>query len=217
MKYAVFHFLMRLKQPFSQAARKHRMQVFIDRMGIRGGERIIDLGGTPTFWLDCPKPLDITVLNLPGFNPETPPATHHSITLVVGDACNVQLDGDPSFDIAFSNSVIEHVGDEDNQARMAREIRRLAPAYWVQTPSIWFPVEAHNNMPFWWFYPEPVKSYFIRRWRKKLPAWTEMVETTTVLMRRHFQALFPDGRLWTERKFGFPKSYVMFRPPEERD
>ncbi|WP_397541872.1 methyltransferase domain-containing protein [Roseovarius salis] len=217
MRYAIFHALMRLKRPFSSAARKRRMRQFIDRMGITGGERIIDLGGAPGFWDDCPLALDITIVNLPGFNPETAPPSHHALHLRVGDACNVDFAGDMSFDIAFSNSVIEHVGDATKQAEMAREVRRLAPAYWVQTPSIWFPVEAHNHMPFWWFYPAPLKRVFIRRWRAKLPAWTEMVETTTVLLRSQLQRLFPDGTIWTERKFGLPKSYVVYKRGERAE
>lgn len=216
MKYAIFHTLMRMKQPFSQRARQRRMQVFLDRMNIKGGERIIDLGGAPGFWDDCPVALDITIVNLPGFNPDTAPPSHHKLTLLLGDACNVDFAADQSFDIAFSNSVIEHVGDETKQAAMANEARRLAPAYWVQTPSIWFPIEAHCNMPFWWFYPRPVKDSFIRRWRKKLPAWTEMVETTTVLLKGHMQNLFPDGQTWTEWKLGFPKSYVLYKAPKPR-
>ncbi|MEI4196117.1 class I SAM-dependent methyltransferase [Roseovarius sp. E0-M6] len=213
MKYAIFHFLLRLKQPFSQAARKRRMQVFLDRMEIRGGERVIDLGGAPGFWDDCPLPLDVTIVNLPGFNPEEAPPSRHELHLRIGDACNVDFAEDGSYDIAFSNSVIEHVGDKDKQREMAEEARRLAPAYWVQTPSIWFPIETHNHMPFWWFYPQSLKRYFIRRWKAKLPDWTEMIETTTVLRIGHLRDLFPDAEVWTERKFGFPKSYVLYRKP----
>ena len=99
------------------------------------------------------------------------------------DACNLTFVEDNAFDIAFSNSVIEHVGPPGNQEAFAREAHRVASRYWIQTPSIWFPIEAHNHMPFWWAYPEPVKRYFIDRWRKKLAAWTEMIEGTTVIRR----------------------------------
>ena len=118
------------------------------------------------------------------------------------------------FDIAVSNSVIEHVGDKTKQAEMAHEIQRLAPAYWVQTPSIWFPIEAHTMVPLWWFYPPALKKSLIKRWREKLPHWTEMVETTTVLLRGYFSKLFPDATVWTERKFLFPKSYVAYKAPK---
>lgn len=211
MRYALFHFLLRLKTPFSQAARRQRMVEFIERMQISGGERIIDLGGTPEFWADCPVALEIVVVNLPGEQPPGPNLSHHRFTLIAGDACNVDFAADNSFDIAFSNSVIEHVGDGGRRRAMAREVQRLAPAYWVQTPSVWFPIEAHTMMPFWWFYPRWLKGMLIRRWRQKLPAWCEMVETTTVLPRSELAGLFPGAAIWAEWKMGFVKSYTAYR------
>lgn len=203
MKYAIFHLLLRLKRPFFQAARNRRMQIFLDRMAIRGGERVTDPGGAPGFWDICPVPLDITIVNLPGVNPPEVPPSHHRLHLRVGDACNVEFAGDTSFDIAVSNGVIEHVGDEARQREMAQEARRPAPACWVQTPSIWFPIEALRG----YF------GYFIRCWRATLPAWTEMIETTTVLPAGHLRRRFPDGEVWTERKFGLPESCVLYRRP----
>jgi len=51
-----------------------------------------------------------------------------------------------SFDAVYSNSTIEHVGDESRQALFAAAVRRLAPAYWVQTPSSHFPIEIHTGV-----------------------------------------------------------------------
>jgi len=157
-----------------------------------------------------PVPLQLVMVNLPGTQGPVPPS-HHEITLVEGDACDLPQFADGAFDIAFSNSVIEHVGGPEKRAALAREARRLAPRYWVQTPSIWFPVEAHTYLPFWWFYPPALKRAFIARWRRRLPAWCEMIEGTTVLRRQEMQALFPDATLWTERVMGLPKSYVARR------
>lgn len=211
MKYWVYKTTQAIKRPFATMMRGRRMARFLAEMEIRGGERIIDLGGTIDFWLGVAQPLDITVLNLPGSTDPVVPLSHHTIRFVHGDACNAVEYGDMSFDIAFSNSVIEHVGDAGQRAAMAGEARRLAPRYWVQTPSIWFPMEAHTHMPFWWFYPPAVKRFFIRGWRQKLPAWCEMIETTTVLPRREMVALFPEARIWTERFAGFAKSYIAMR------
>jgi len=211
LKYAVFHTAVKLKAPFSRRQRQKRMQLFIDRMGLRGGERIIDLGGLAAFWNDCPLPLEITIVNLPGSGLRENPDPRHKVSYVEGDACNLDFVADDSFDIAFSNSVIEHVGPVGNQEAFAREARRVAPRYWVQTPSIWFPIEAHNHMPFWWFYPEPLKRRMIARWKRKLPAWTEMIEGTTVILHDELERMFPDGTILTERYAGFPKSYIVYR------
>ncbi len=107
--------------------------------------------------------------------------------------------------------MIEHAGDAHRRAAFAADARRLAPRYLVQTPAIWFPVEAPSHMPFWWFWPEAARAAMIRRWRVTLPAWCKMVEGTTVLRRAELQGLFPDGRLWTERAAGITKGYVVWR------
>jgi hypothetical protein len=112
--------------------------------------------------------------------------------------------------VVFSNSVIEHVGPEIRQQSFAREVRRLGRAYWVQTPSKWFPVEAHCGMPLWWFYPEFVRRAIIRRWQEKLPGWTKMIAGTRVLSLRQMRRLFPEATIHVEYSFGLPKSYVAY-------
>jgi hypothetical protein len=169
---------------------------------------IIDLGGTPAIWASVSPHLDLTILNLPGGIQRA--SSHHKIRYVEGDACQVQEFQERTFDSVFSNSVIEHVGPAHKQAAFAAEARRLGKSYWVQTPSKWFPVEAHCGMPFWWFYPAQLRRYFIQRWRKKLPAWTHMVEETTVLDKTTMQQLFPEATILTEKSLGIPKSYIAY-------
>jgi len=67
---------------------------------------------------------------------------------------------DGSFDIVFSNSVIEHVGDAASQRRFALEVARVGRSYWVQTPNRWFPIEQHLLTPFLHWMP--------RRWQRAL-------------------------------------------------
>ena len=211
MKYARIGAFYRLLGPFSKNARKARMARLVEIFQFKPGARVLDLGGQPDIWRFVSSPLDITILNLPGIAASAPDDTVHSFTLVEGDACNVEAYGDKSFDFVFSNSVIEHVGDAQKQASFAREVRRLADRYWVQTPSIWFPLEAHTGVPFWFFLPERVRAAVIRRWEKKLPAWTDMVKGTRVLSRRNMTAFFSDATVVTEWKFLFPKSYIAYK------
>lgn len=216
MRDAAWRWVLARKDAFSNRSREKRMKVFLDLMGIEGGERVIDLGGSPLFWASCPHPLKLTIVNLPGrIKPASLEAmtknTIHEITFIEGDACNVDMFGDDAFDIAVSNSVIEHVGDAGKQAELAAEARRLAPSYWVQTPAIWFPIEAHTYMPFWWFWPTWMREMALRRWRRMVPVWSRMIETTTVIPLRDLRAMFPDGRLHVERRLGFTKSYALYR------
>ncbi len=52
---------------------------------------------------------------------------------------------DKSFDIVFSNSVIEHVGSQQDQMRFAEEVARVGTSYWIQTPNKFFPIELHSG------------------------------------------------------------------------
>ncbi len=190
--------------------RARRMASFVSLMNLTENAEILDLGGQPKIWSSVPLKLNITILNLPGIANEHF-ASHHNIRYVVGDACNVAAYADRKFDIVFSNSVIEHVGDAERQAQFAHEVRRLGRGYWVQTPSKYFPIEAHTGMPFWWFYSERLRQYLVSRWRLKLPAWTEMIEATRVLKKEQLRKLFPQASIKTERLLGISKSYIAYR------
>jgi SAM-dependent methyltransferase len=207
----------RLLPHFSAVARRRRMQGLMRMLEIRPGTRVLDLGGSPAIWDNLPVPLDITILNLPGavpsFQLDDARTSIHTFYYVEGDACNVRQFADCSFDLVFSNSVIEHVGPPEKQEAFAREVLRLGKSYFVQTPSAWFPIEAHTGMPFYWFYPEQLRAWLLRRSQKKLPSWwTEYVAGTRVLSRGRMAELFPDARLHTEFFFGLPKSIVAYSP-----
>ena len=199
--------------------RRRRMDGLMRMLEIKPGTRVLDLGGSPSIWENVPVPLDITILNLPGGIPSfeldsfDARRSIHAFHHVEGDACNVHQFPDRSFDLAFSNSVIEHVGPQEKQEAFAREVVRLGKAYWVQTPSVWFPIEAHTGMPFYWFYPEQLRAWLLRRSQQKLPTWwTEYVAETRVLSRRRMTELFPNARVQVEFFFGLPKSYVAYSP-----
>ncbi|MCC5869128.1 MAG: class I SAM-dependent methyltransferase [Gammaproteobacteria bacterium] len=155
-------------------------------------------------------PLDITVLNLANVI-DFDEVSQHTFRYIEGDACELADLSGKDFDIVYSNSVIEHVGDVTRQKAFAAAVLSLNTDYWIQTPSKWFPVEAHCGMPFWWFYPDRFRQHFLSRWKEKLPAWTEMVEGTRVIEKQFFQELFPDGEVYVERLAGLPKSYIAWR------
>jgi hypothetical protein len=205
-----------LVERVSRWARRRRMQEMTRRLPIRRGASVLDLGGQASIWRDAPGPLRITVLNLPGTE-LTPEAGEHCFSYVEGDACDVSGMRDQSYDIVFSNSVIEHVGAEDRQDAFAHEVRRLGKAYWVQTPARWFPIEAHTGMPFWWFYPDAMRERIVSRWHATLPEWADSVSETRLLTRERMQALFPEAQIFVESVLGIPKSYVAWCPAPEPD
>lgn len=187
------------------------MALFIKLMKLHPGMKILDLGGYPDFWNDVDLPLDITCLNLPGSGiTERNYKSHHHITCIEGDACSMPYLKPGDFDVIFSNSVIEHVGNEQKRSDFASEVLRLSDKYWIQTPSKYFPIEAHCGMPFWWFYPTSFRSFILKRWKKKLPAWTEMVANTSIVNRSELKKIFPNCQIQNELFFIIPKSLIAF-------
>jgi hypothetical protein len=142
------------------------------------------------------------------------PANDACFSFVAADGCDMrERFADRSFHIVHSNSVIEHVGDWRRMTAFAREVRRLAPAYFVQTPNFWFPVEPHFMTPVFHWLPEAVRVALVRRFalghRNRQPeigSAVEEVESVHLLNRKMFSFLFPDGRLVIERMLGLPKS-----------
>ncbi|MBW4573311.1 MAG: class I SAM-dependent methyltransferase [Tolypothrix carrinoi HA7290-LM1] len=196
---------------FGKSWRTERMKQFLDLVKPPKKARIIDLGGFPNMWKWFDHDFDITLVNLPGSYTTT--GKIGDFTFVEGDATNLSNTfADKSFDIVFSNSVIEHVGNEEKQAAFAAEVRRLGQGYWVQTPSDRWPLEPHSGVLFYWNLPQSVRESLHRSWEKKLPVWTEMVKGTTVISRKQMTELFPDSSLYIERKLLLEKSYAVYRP-----
>jgi hypothetical protein len=123
--------------------RRRRMQRFVREFSIGRETRVLDVGGTPDDWQMVPVPPRLVLLNMPRARADLAGAAHW----VAGDGCSLPF-RDRSFDVVFSNSVIEHVGDAACQQRFANEVARVGHAYWVQTPNRWFPVEQHLLTPF---------------------------------------------------------------------
>ena len=183
--------------------------MFISLMKPEEGMRILDIGGQPQIWDFIDIPLNITCLNLPGIAQKNH-KSHHNIKFVEGDGCNMPQYNMGDFDMLFSNSVIEHVGPESNRALFASEVKRICTTYWIQTPYKYYPFEAHCGMPFWWFYSEKMRQKFINKWKKEVPAWAEMVETTTVVTVPELKKHFPNSNVIKEW-FIFPKSVIVYR------
>jgi len=61
---------------------------------------------------------------------------------------------DQSFDVCWSNAVLEHVGDEQQQIQFLKEIRRVAKRGFITTPNRFFPIEVHTQTPLLHYLPK---------------------------------------------------------------
>ncbi len=194
--------------------RERRFKRFCELIGVPPRAKIIDLGGTQYNWELVENDYHITIVNLPGINQKKNDT--EKFHFVVGDATDLSdLFPDKAFDIVFSNSVIEHVGDDTKVERFANEIKRLGKAYWVQTPSKKFPIEPHTGFPFFWYMPISMRKRMLNRWEKKLPAWTKMIRGTRLITEEQMRSLFPDATIYYEKKLGIEKSYSFYKRYEE--
>src|SRR3954471_2511050 len=84
--------------------RERRMAAFVDRFHPNRETTILDVGGTDSIWQSAPVLPRVTLVNL------QPPARElDAFTYVTTDATTLPFE-DRSFDVCFSNSVIEHLG-----------------------------------------------------------------------------------------------------------
>lgn len=78
----------------------------------------------------------------------------------------VQYDGtrfpfqDGEFDVCWSNAVLEHVGNEDDQILFLQEIARTSKSAFITTPNRYFPIETHTRLPFVHFFPKKICDFF---------------------------------------------------------
>ena len=109
------------------------------------------------------------------------------ITYVQGDACALPF-GDDSFDVVFSNAVIEHVGDRERQRRFVEEALRVGRRVFVTTPNRMFPIEVHTRLPLVHWLPE---RYAHRAYDLAGKGWAK---ENLLLGPRDLRTLFP-GRV----------------------
>ena len=186
--------------------------------------RLIDIGATAAFWqvhgrLDRFEGVQVTVVNLMDQT-----SSSSRVVCVKGDATDLSQFSDQSFEVAFSNSVIEHVGGWAQQEQMASEVRRAAAAFWVQTPNYWFPMEPHFLFPGWQWIPESVRASILQRtavgWNGRCPDRERalaVVRDAQLLSRCEMRRLFPDATIVAERFMGLAKSWVAISGFPESD
>lgn len=68
---------------------------------------------------------------------------------------------DKEYDVAWSNAVIEHVGDRSDQLIFLKEIRRVSKRAFITTPNKHFPIEVHTRTPLLHYLPKPIFDRYL--------------------------------------------------------
>jgi SAM-dependent methyltransferase len=176
--------------------RRRKLGLFMESIRPGPETRVVDVGVGDTgfgtepglgashnfFEALYPWPERITAVSdvpLPNFAQAFP-----QVRCVVADGTELPFEDD-AFDVAFSNAVVEHVGDREEQRRFVAELCRVAPRVFVSTPNRWFPVETHTLVPFAHWLPRPAADRTMRALRRG--NWDQVA----LLSRGDLVALFP--------------------------
>jgi hypothetical protein len=202
---------------FFRGFRKQRMERFFDRFQVRPETRVLDIGGREFNWTLLSFAPRVTILNL-----DLQGSRSGKFEWIVADARQLPFP-DQSFEIIYSNSVIEHLGTAQDQRRFAEEVRRVGRSYFVQTPNQKFFLEPHVVTPFFHWLPRDWQARLLRNFtvwgwitRPDEMARARYLQTIRMLNESEFRALFPDAEIWKEHFLGLTKSFVAAKIAEER-
>lgn len=188
--------------------RRRRMREMARYLNLTEETTVLDVGGYPSNWMFLPFRAKVTFLNI------HPQAQSYG-PVVVGDGCRLPF-ADNSFDLCFSNSVIEHVGGVERQHAFATECARVGRQYYLQTPDFWFPVEPHYIGPFIHWLPSwarvPAARHFSVAGYLARDSIEGLVAEIRLLRHRDIKEMLPGSRIFHERFLGLSKSLIAIGP-----
>jgi SAM-dependent methyltransferase len=189
---------MRLADSISLRSRQRKLRLFLDELQPSADTSVLDVGadelgfgdgdgcGTMNFFEErYPWPERVTALGV--HEGEAFRTRYPHIRYVRGDACALPFP-DGSFDIVFSNAVIEHLGGRARQRQFVSEALRVGRRVFITTPNRRFPVEVHTRLPVVHWLPDAVSH---RVYRAAGKAFATDVD---LLTKRSLASLFP-GRV----------------------
>lgn len=200
--------------------RKERFKIFLEYISdLKRPVKILDVGGTDNFWKQMgvygDNNLQITILNLDA--PEN--SIDKNLRFMRGDARDLSGIADKSYDVVFSNSVIEHIESAADRQKMANEVIRTGKRYFVQTPNYYFPFEPHFLFPFFQFFPKWLKIWLLLNfemgWFKKCKNRDEadmVLNSNKLLKSSELRGYYKNCRIVREKYIFLTKSIIATSP-----
>jgi predicted SAM-dependent methyltransferase len=189
------------------------MKQFLDMFHVDSSMKILDVGGTPFNWNLIDESPHVVLANLGKVD-----ANQHSP--VVADGCFLPFK-DNSFDVVFSNSVIEHIQGKEKQQLFANEVARVGSSFYVQTPNRYFFIEPHLLTPFIHWLPKKFQNKFVKKLSIRAiltrilnDKEDDYLDDVFLLNSKELMSFFPESRLISEKFLGMTKSLiVVYNPP----
>jgi hypothetical protein len=171
-----------------------RFHLFMSEMRPTPESRLIDVGVTDTAWrsgnfieANYPWPSQITAVSIDAV--PTFQRHHPGVKVVNADGKHLPFP-DQSFEIGFSNAVIEHVGSRDEQRKLVAEMLRTCQRVFIATPNARFPVDPHTLLPFAHWLPTRIWHRVLRVAGQK--SWADL-NRLNPLDARALRSLFPSS------------------------
>lgn len=193
----------------------NRLAVFVNSLKVSTGAKVVDLGGRPDHWRNSPVPLDLIFINLEHEVTKMQEDGDHSLNAIAADI------SDPAFripdcDVIYCNSVFEHLSSVEDRQNCATAILNAKRPYWVQIPSIRFPIEPHCRQLFWWRKSQNYRDDEIKRWNASWPFMATQMRQTFPLEEGDLRVLFPEASVYYERILGMEKSINFYSDCSDR-
>ena len=126
------------------------------------------------------------------------------VQAVVFDGCALPF-ADKSFDIVYSNAVLEHLPDYEMVRRFAAEVQRVGNGWFITTPNFWYPFDPHYHLPFVQLLPEAAQRNLVKRLGKT------PYEHLHLLTAKQLRRLFPAGKVVSSRVTFYPETLIAYR------
>ncbi len=199
---------------FQKHFRKNRMKQFVELFNVTKNTRILDIGGGVLNWTFIKENPQVIMLNLSVSKPDNLPK---NLAYVAGNALSLPFP-DNSFDIAYSNSVIEHLYTFNNQKTFAREMLRVSKRIYMQTPNKSFLIEPHLITPFIHFLPEGLQRCLLKNFtiwgiltRPSKEKVDRFLKEVRLLTKSELKQLFPECKILKEKWLFLTKSYMVIK------
>jgi SAM-dependent methyltransferase len=159
---------MSLAQIIQKFNRDRKWRLFNEQFTTTEATRVLDVGVTDKEFTPSdnylekhyPYPNMITALAID--EPQLFRKKYPAVKTLAYDGKHIPF-ADGSFDVCWSNAVIEHVGDRAQQLAFLKELIRSAKSVFFTTPNRYFPIEVHTRTLFLHMLPKRIFDAYLKK------------------------------------------------------
>ncbi len=212
-------FFKRLLRDLSHQSRTKKFELLESVFCPRPEDLVLDIGASGEVFLRYtfedvyPYPERVVAGSYEWSEVSSARSCYPDCTHTVFDGCTLPFP-DKSFDLVFSNAVIEHILGPGRQEQFAHEVLRVGKSWFVTTPNYWFPFESHYHLPLIQFLPRRLQRVYNRLLGSQIPRG--LVQEVSLLSARQMLQLFPGCLLAKTRVTFWPETLVVYHIDPQR-